>query len=150
MNLFELYQNKRVYFIKKIRRYVHDHETAEDIVQAAFVKGFEKYDQYNPKKSSLKTWMTKVLFSTLWNHVREVKKLPPLYDIEGVLNSELLAYEEEPSLREYIRSIPNTKHRQILLGVFVLGNTYQEVADLANVTEDNVRKIVQRFREKCR
>jgi DNA-directed RNA polymerase specialized sigma24 family protein len=70
-----------------------------------------------------------------------------MYDIDLVLENDLLAYEEEPNLRDYVKGVSNTKHKQALLGYFVLGNTYAEIAPLLGLTQDNVRKIVQRFRE---
>ena len=147
MNLEQLYKQQRRAFVFKVRPYVQSYDVAEEIVQEAFTKAITAYHQYDPRKGPLKGWFTKVLFSCVWSHLREIKKRPPMYDIDVVLESDLLAYEEEPNLREYVSKVFNTKHRQVLLGYFVLGNTYEELASLLGITQDNARKVVQRFRD---
>lgn len=147
MNLEQLYKQQRRAFVFKVRPYVQSYDMAEEIVQDAFTKALSFYHQYDPRKGPIKGWFTKVLFSCVWSHLRELKKRPPMYDIDLVLESDLLAYEEEPNLRQYISKVFNTKHRQVLLGYFVVGNTYPEIASLLGLTQDNVRKIVQRFRD---
>ncbi len=147
MILETLYATQRKTFIFKIRPYVRDYDVAEDIVQEAFTRALSKIDQYDPKKGPMKGWFTKILFSCVWSHLRNLKKTPPMYDIDLVLETDLLAYEEEPNLREYIRGVYNIKHRQVLLAYFVLGNTNSEIAAMTGLTQDNVRKIVQRFRD---
>lgn len=143
----ELLYKQRRSFIFKIRGYVESYDVAEELVQDAFTKALSSYHQYDPKKGPLKAWFIKVLFSCLWSYIREKKKRPPMYDIDLVLESDLLAYEEEPNLRDYVSRVPNIKHRQALLGYFVIGNTYAELSSLTGLTQDNLRKILQRFRE---
>jgi len=147
VTLEQLYQTQRRTFVFKILPYVKIYDVAEDLVQEAFTRALTKLDQYDKRKGPIKGWFTKILFSCVWSHLREQKKTPPMYDIDLVLESDLLAYEEEPNLREYVRKTPNTKHRQALLGYFILGNTYEEISSLLGITQDNARKIVQRFRE---
>ena len=147
MNIENLYTNYRKSFVSKVRPYVQSWDVAEDIVQDAFARAMTCIDQYDKRKGSLKGWFTKILFSCVWKHLRELKKRPPMYDIDLVLENDLLAYEEEPNLRDYVKGVSNVKHKQALLGYFVLGNTYAEIAPLLGLTQDNVRKIVQRFRE---
>lgn len=147
MSLEALYTSQRKNFLFKIRPYVRDYDVAEELVQEAFTRALIKLEQYDKRKGPIKGWFTKILFSCVWSHLRNLKKVPPIYDIDLVLESDLLAYEEEPDLREYIRKTHNVKHRQVLLAYFVLGNTYQEIASMTGLTYDNVRKIIQRFRE---
>jgi RNA polymerase sigma factor (sigma-70 family) len=147
VTLEALYTSHRKNFIFKIRPYVQGYDVAEELVQEAFTRALTKIDQYDKRKGPIKGWFTKILFSCVWSHLRTLKKKPPIYDIDLVLESDLLAYEEEPDLREYIKKTYNLKHRQVLLAYFVLGNTYQEIASMTGLTYDNVRKIIQRFRE---
>lgn len=147
MNIETLYTNYRKSFVSKVRPYVQSWDVAEDIVQDAFTRAMTCIDQYDKRKGSLKGWFTKILFSCVWKHLRELKKRPPMYDIDMVLENDLLAYEEEPNLRDYVKGVSNAKHKQALLGYFVLGNSYAEIAPLLGLTQDNVRKIVSRFRE---
>lgn len=149
MTLEELYKQRRS-FIFKIKPFVKDYDVAEEVVQDAFTRALDKHTQYDKKKGSVKGWFTKILFSCVWKHLRELRKQPPTYDIDLVLESDLLAYEEEPNLRDYVSKTVNVKHKQVLLAYFVLGYTYAEIASTLGLTQDNVRKIVQRFRDEER
>lgn len=147
MSLEALYEGQRHTFISKIYPYVRNRDVAEDIVQEAFTRALDKQDQYDPKKGGVKGWFLKILFSLVWTHVRSLKKTPPMYDIDLVLESDLPVYQEEPSLKEYVSGVTNIKHKQALLGYYILGYSYKEIATMLNLTYDNVRKIVQRFKE---
>ena len=144
--LEELFKS-RTLFVRKIRSYVKDLDTAEDIVQDAFVDILGKVNQFDAKKASLKTWFTKILFSRLWKHMREQRKIPPLVDLESVLESEMVIYQEEPLLEGYVRKVSNKRHKQALLGYYVLGLNDKEVSFLTGLKPENVRKVVQRFKE---
>ena len=146
MTLEELYKQRRS-LIFKIKPFVKDYDVAEEIVQDAFTRALDRISQYDKRKGPLKGWFTKILFSCVWKHLRELRKQPPMYDIDLVLESDLLAYEEEPNLRHYVSKTVNVRHKQVLLAHFVLGYTYAEVASTLGITQDNVRKIVQRFRD---
>jgi DNA-directed RNA polymerase specialized sigma24 family protein len=64
-----------------------------------------------------------------------------------VSESDLPATEEEINLYEYIENTHNPCHKQVLIGYFVLGYSYKELAEMLGMTQDNCRKITQRFRE---
>ena len=151
MTLNNLYLLGRRDFIFKIISYTKSYDVAEEIVQEAFVKAIEKFSQYDPKKGKLRGWFTKILFSCLWNYMRERRKHPHMIDIDDATEKDMLSYEEMPELRSYLdSSVLNTKHRQVLIAYVVLGNTPKEIADVLGVTQDNVRKILQRFRDEER
>jgi RNA polymerase sigma factor (sigma-70 family) len=147
MNLETLYKKERKTFIYKILSYTRNYAVAEDLVQTAFVKALTSEKQYDKRKSSLKTWFTKILFSCLWTHMREVKKMPITIDIDDVLEYEL-AYEGEIDVVPYIRAVKNKSHQSVLIGHTVFGYTPGEITHLTGVSGGNVRKILQRFRER--
>ena len=147
MTLAELYLTHRKKMIYKVYPYVKDYSVAEDLVQIAFMRALYTESQYDPKKGSLKGWFTKVLFSCLWNYIREQKKVPITYDIETVLESELLGYEPEPGLLPYVEEVKNPTHKAVLVSYYVFGHSPEEIFTLLGVTQDNTRKIVQRFKE---
>lgn len=146
MTLAQLYKDRRK-FIFKINPHIRDYNTSEDLVQDAFLKAFEKIGQFDPKKGSLKGWFTKVLFSCVWDYVRSTRKVPAMLDIALVLEHDILAYEPDPELTDIIRDVKNPEHRRVLLAHMVLGYSPKEISQVSGMTQDNVRKIIQRFRE---
>ncbi len=147
MTLDQLHRQHYKHFISKVYPYLHSREAAEEVVQDAFVHAIEKMDQYDSTKSSLKTWFTHVLFSCLWNHLRKNKKALKTCELEALGENEGIDISRAGDLAEIILNIPNRRHQHILFCRFILGNDYPEVSDITGYTQDNVRKIVQRFRE---
>ena len=90
MNLETLYTKQRKTFVSKVRPYVLSYDVAEDIVQDAFTRAVSCLHQYDKRRGSIKGWFMKILFSCVWKHLRELKKRPPLLDIETVIESDLL------------------------------------------------------------
>lgn len=147
MKLEKLYRDNRRTFIFKVYPYVRQYDIAEDLVQEAFSTALNKFEQYDKKKGSLKGWFTKILFSVLWNYMREIRKRPQMTNIDYLLDSDLLGYEEEPDLREHLLALKNVSHKKILASHLILGYSPKETASAVKTTEANVRKVVQRFRE---
>lgn len=150
MTLTELYVKNKVRYVRKIYPYLHNQEACEDVVQEAFVKALDKFHTFDCKKSGLATWFNKVLFSVLWNYKRSLKQIPPAIDILDVLDAEDFAYYEDTELSDILSSVKNKGHQKVLVAHFILGYDYKEVASHLSLTQDNVRKIVQRFREEVK
>jgi len=146
MNLSKLYTENRRKFIFKIYPYTRSYDIAEELVQEAFLKAFSKFSQYNPEKGSLKGWFVKILFTSLWDHMREQKKIPYMMHIDTALEAELSSYDEEADLAALLQTIKNPMHKKVLVSKLMFGLSYKEVASTQGVKEESVRKIVERFR----
>lgn len=144
-----LYADHKPLFVSLMNRYVHNFSTAEDIVQEAFTKAYTTLTLYDGSRSSVKTWFSKVLFSTLWNYKRKNKKIPVMLDITDILTSFELTTEASDSqdwIRERILNVENEEHRLVLFSYYILGYQTQEIEMCLGVKPDNCRKIVQRFK----
>lgn len=144
--LSKLYAENRRKFIFKVYPYTRNYDVAEDLVQEAFLKAFDKFSQYKPEKGSLKGWFVKILFSSLWDHMREQKKVPYMMHIDAALEAELSSYDDEADLAALLQTVKNPLHKKILTSKLVFGLSYKEVAGMQGVKEEGVRKIVERFR----
>jgi RNA polymerase sigma factor (sigma-70 family) len=147
VTLTELYEKDRQKLVFKVYPYLNkSYDAAEDLVQTAFVKALSCINQYNSDKGSIKTWFNKILFSTLWNSLRKNKKEPVMFDIDEQFVETFLSYESENEMLPLIMGVENKTHKSVLLGHFIFGYTPKEIHSVTGVTQDNVRKIVQRFR----
>lgn len=146
MTLEHLYKTGRKGYIYKINYYLHNYTIAEDLVQDAFVKAYDKASQYNPVKGSLKSWFNSILFSVMWNYKRSLKRQPFIVDVMDYLDSEDFAYCEDQSLIKVLDNVKNTSHRRVLLLHFVLGYSLTETAAISKEQQSNVKKIVQRYK----
>lgn len=141
MSVEDFYKGSKEKFIRKILPIVKSRDIAEDIIQDAILLALETYDTYDPKRSKEETWFNCLVFTTLWNWKRSQKRLPPTVDIEDYLESEALASAESSVT---IEGVENPLHKKILYLYFVRGYRPAEIAKFYNLTEVNVKKILQR------
>ena len=63
-----------------------DRTKAEDIVQQAFLKAVEKYDQYDKEKGNINSWLNSIIYNTLRDSLRksavETKALKELIEMD--------------------------------------------------------------------
>lgn len=146
MMLENVYRTNKQKLIFKVYRYTKDYSLSEDIVQTAMVKALCSLSDYDATRGSLKGWLTKIVFSCLWDHFRKEKKKPPTLNLESVNDEDLVTYQDYPFLWEYLLRLRNIKHRHILWDYLVLGYDDKETGGMNSVSPESVRKAVERFR----
>ena len=132
--------------INTLRKYLHcSKETAEDIVQEAYLSAIKYLDSYEEDKSTFNTWMNSIIF----NIVRKLKKK------EKKERSYLINPQEELNTQRYedlfkeIQAVKNKVHREILSLFYLAGYSSREISSiLEKVSQTNVTTICNRFRER--
>lgn len=75
----ETYEKERVYheYYPKVLQYIQNRSNgdkdAEDVAQNVFVKVFGKWDTFDPKKSSVSTWIFNITRNTLIDYQRSMR-----------------------------------------------------------------------------
>ncbi|MGB3618991.1 MAG: sigma-70 family RNA polymerase sigma factor, partial [Catalinimonas sp.] len=78
----ELYQRYARAMLNAIMRIVHDHTTAEDLLQESFVDAFMKIDQFRGE-STFGAWLRRIAVNNALNHLRKYRP-GPLLVADGV------------------------------------------------------------------
>lgn len=124
--------------------------SAEDLVQSAFMKALLSYQG---GEDSLRAWLMRVLRNELISRWRKDTRLAGQDELErqggGDPLEQVLKREEQRRVYEAVLALPE-KYREVLLQSVVVGLSDGEIARLWNTTEENVRKIRSRAREKVR
>jgi RNA polymerase sigma factor (sigma-70 family) len=120
-----------------------DRDTAEDIVQQAFVKCLKYINSYDPEKGSPKVWFNKVLYG-------ELKDYRASYVADVHLDDELLYKVDDPKvillIDEEINAISNYNHRRIVELFYRNGYSVNEIAKYMNTNPSNVTTVCNRFK----
>lgn len=74
--LFRLYYGK---MLGVCMRYIHDRDSAEEILQEGFIKIFDKLEAFD-YKGSFEGWMKRIMVNTAIDSIRKNKKAPHLTD----------------------------------------------------------------------
>gem|GEM_PF-170979 len=119
------------------RRYCPAYIGAEDILQDAFIKIFEKIKQFNPDKGSLATWMRKIVINTA---LKKMNKRAFTHEKSTDVFEEIpfspSAYEhlEAEDIMKLIATLPEG-YRQVFSLHAIEGYSHKEIGQLLNIQE---------------
>lgn len=134
-------------------------ENTEDIVQDTFVKAMKAYDRFDPKVSSVYTWLCTIATNTLYDHFRKTGS-DKIVSLEDYMDAGFEPGSADPELEKltdgYARSAYvilsrlNEKERSLLSMRFGLEMSYKEMAEVLASNEKAVAKKMERLLKKCR
>lgn len=139
--------SKRFYNIAY--RLIFDKEDAEDIVQDAFIKLWEKRLNWNPnREAKFTTWFYKVVLNLCIDHNR--KKKPerlseemPLPDKKQGHEAEIEDKQKQLLLERFIQELP--ERQQLALNLcFYEGISNQEAAEILGVNLKALQSLIMR------
>ena len=131
-------------------------QTAEDLVQDTFIKAYDHLESYQGER--VRPWLFRVAYNTYIDHYRREKRQiqadPQLMD---AINTNIVAGPEEEILFQErlglwfkaVNTLPE-KNRQIILLRDYYDFSYQEVADILNLSLTNVKVTLFRARQKIK
>jgi RNA polymerase sigma-70 factor, ECF subfamily len=141
-------------------RYTRDPQDAEDLVQEAMARAFQKFHQYEPG-TNLRAWLYRILTNTYINQYRKQQRRPDeypqeeidefsLYDWLGAVGvsaeHEVLDAITADEVKEALAALPD----QFRLAVYladVEGFSYQEIADIMETPVGTVMSRLHRGRK---
>ena len=134
-------------------------ENTEDIVQDTFVKAMKAYDRFDPKVSSVYTWLCTIATNTLYDHFRK-RSSDKVISLEEYMDAGFEPGSADPELEKltdgYARSAYvilsrlNERERSLLSMRFGLEMSYREMAEVLSSNEKAVGKKMERLLKKCR
>lgn len=152
------YQHK---VVNLVLRYVHDHDTAEDVAQEAFIKAYKGLKNFRGE-SAFYTWLYRIAINTAKNHlVSQSRRLPDIdidaeeaeqFGGESALKEyatperEMLTAEIQVAITETIESLPEDLRTAIILRELE-GMSYEEIAETMECPIGTVRSRIFRARE---
>lgn len=147
--LYSEYKNLMYYTANRI---LHNSSDAEDVVHQAFLKVIEILDTI----SSPRCHKTRALLVTITEHKaidlyreKQRRNVLPLAEeyIGAAPAAEIERLAERDTLAAAIASLPPRYHSVLLLR-YDCGYSNAEIANILDMTEPNVRKLIQRAKEK--
>lgn len=147
-----------------VLRLVGSREDALDVLQDAFVRGFEKLDQYRGG-SSFYTWIYRIAVNLAMNRLRrrrfrrvlsllDPRGVRPAYDPPDESPSGAPSYEVERAEREaMVESALNSlepDHRAVVILKDFEGRRYEEIGELLGIPVGTVRSRLHRARQQLR
>lgn len=130
-------------------RYAKNKSDAEDVLQDAFIKVFNKISEFK-NEGSLEGWIRRIMVNTSLDQIRKNSKFSNDTDLEAVsykLENNDFTFEKLVSedLLKLINSMPNGY--RIVFNMFAIeGYSHQEIASTLGVTENTSKSQYLRAR----
>jgi len=143
--------------------FVQDQDDAQDITQEVFIQVYQKLPTFR-KDAKLATWIYRIAVNYSLNYIRSKKRRGFLSSIDELFetthgnedalqsqseeaDSSLLAAEDEQILKKALEKLP--KKQRVALTLSSLQElSYKEVADVMNVSVNQVGVLVTRGKKK--
>lgn len=139
---------KRVFFY--IQKKIDNIEDAEDLASEVFLYCFTHYEEYNPDKSSIITWLYMIVNSRIKNYYRDHKIHVDLDSMSGFLQDESIDLDSgifieqlHNSLMTAIHKLPERQQNIVLMRYFEEKSS-DEIAKIMNLSPGNVRVLLSR------
>ncbi|MFY0687604.1 MAG: RNA polymerase sigma factor [Cyclobacteriaceae bacterium] len=118
-------------------RYVKLEQEAEDILQEAFVKVFQKIDSFR-QDSSLPYWIKRIVVNTALNHQRSKLYLYPMVDVNDLkdwsVQENALSTYSHNELLLMIKELPDGC--RIIFNLYAIeGYKHHEIAEMLEISE---------------
>lgn len=135
------------------RRYSSCSESANDVLQDAFIKVYQSLKRYDEGKGSLLSYMTKICINTALNKNKREKRYSEILVDQSLSSAdhtleplEQLAAEE---IIQLITQLPRA-HADVFNLFVIEGYSHREIAELLGITASSSRVYLARAKEKLK
>ena len=139
--------SKRVYHL--CYGYTGDSDSANDLMQETFIKVWQNMEKFR-NQSQFSTWIYRIAVNTCLSYLRTAKRRAT-----DELNDNIIEnYTEEPSEKQeqialLYKSIAQLEENERIIITMVLDEVpYPEIAEVAGITEGNLRVKIHRIKQK--
>lgn len=151
----ELVRRHTERFYRLAYRYVQNKETAEDIVQDAFLKLWENPERWQPERNSqFTTWFYRVLVNLCldWQKKKRPAALDedlPLIDEHEPHETTMIRTQEQQALEQAIADLPERQRLAVNL-CFTEGLSNQEAAEIIGVRLKALQSLIMRAKARLK
>ena len=132
-------------------RIIRDKQAAEDVMQEAFIKAFQKIATFRGEVP-FEGWLRKIVLHESFQHIRNQKRRQTvLLDYasgdhsDGSENAEP-EKTQTAHINQAMQQLPN-RYREVLQLFYLEGFDHEEIADILQLTPGNSRTLLFRARE---
>lgn len=134
-------------------RYTKNQDEAADILQDAFIKIYEKREQFNPIYP-LVSWIKKIVMNEAINHIRQNKRFELVEDDQFFDGEEAHEFEINPTdHKEFIQQLKTILNElpegyRMIFNLYVFDNLkHQEIAEYLDISVNTSKSQLSKARK---
>ena len=151
---FEVYNRYYKAMYNTALRIVKDSHWAEDIMQEAFLKAFEKLESFKGEVT-FGAWLKKIVVNQSIDGYKKINKYAEepldnvLYKVEDKNEAETALDFQQVKLQQVAAAIASLKenYRLALTLLYIEGYDQEEISEIMAITPGNCRTIISRAKE---
>jgi RNA polymerase sigma-70 factor (ECF subfamily) len=154
LSFSELVKRHQKGLLRMSLRFVKDLDTAEDVVQEAFIKAYEKLHSFEGR-ASFKSWLYQIAVNNARNRIRDTRK--NMMDIDNIqlavgaeAESGMVHTAVAGMLQEEVDKLPDRQRTALVLRVYE-DMSFKEIAEIMECPYDtakaNYRHALMKLRE---
>lgn len=134
--LFRKYYGK---MLVVVYRYISDRDTAQEVLQNAFIKIFEKLSSYN-NQGSFEGWVRRIVANTSIDYLRKNKNI--FYEIQDYNTADS---DENPLEQKESNQLTDIKSEMALKAIELLSPAYRMVFNMYVMEEYTHKQIAEKL-----
>lgn len=151
----ELYKEVSPKLFQVSLRFVnYDKETAEDVLQEAFIKIWNKADKFNAEKGSAMAWMSRVVRNQAFDKLRSYQSRPALdeygdFETAEYASKDLLPEQQSTQTQQLglfkniLDGLPEMQRRCLSLSL-IYGHTHIEISEKMEIPLGTIKSWIRR------
>ena len=150
-----LVERYHVGLVQHLFNITRDGPSAEDLAQDAFIKAYEKLEQYNADYA-FSTWLYKIADHLAYRQLKKVRPSSDIADIQEMLPDDKPTASEEVdrerdrrAVRQAVDTLP-LDYRQVVTLYYFDNCSYEEIAEITERPIGTVRTWLHRAKDQLR
>jgi RNA polymerase sigma-70 factor (ECF subfamily) len=141
--------------IQHLYNLVGDGQTAEDVAQDAFIRAYDKLDQYN-EAYAFSTWLYKIADNIAYRKLKQTRPTKDIDDLEELIPDDKPSLDEitdnvftQAAVEKAISELP-IEYRQVISLYYWEDFSYEEIAEIMERPVNTIRTWLRRAKDKLR
>jgi RNA polymerase sigma factor (sigma-70 family) len=149
VNIEDLYQKYRGHIFYLCKKYVHEDQDAEDIVQNVFIKIIRKNESFE-NRSACFTWMYRIAVNECLNYIKANRNKFMQFDVNltPVQNEHAFLPLERTWLWQRLFKAISNEEQMIIILHAIEGVSLTEIADILSISRQALHKSWEKTKKR--
>ena len=146
----DFYRDNYNRVVNYVKNKINNYEDAEDLASEVFVYCYSHYEDYDPEKSSITTWLYLIVNSRIKNYYRDHVSTADLESIQDIMADEGIDMDQgiyleqlHKVLMKAIKTLPE-RDQKIVVMTYFENKSGDQIARALGISPVNVRVALHR------
>ncbi len=146
----EIVSNYNGKLLNFVRKWLHDHDEAEDLVQETYTRMFRNIKSYDEKKGSFSLWMFTIAINLIRNDKRNKTRQKTDTFSNSILEKIITAEDAEYTDLSYVKNNINRlkdKYKLPIIYFYYENKRYKDIAEILGISMSSVKSRIRRAKK---